>query len=115
MILERRITLWKLKKNILNSDLSHGMSLECSNLFSRSQGWFLKEKGIGSSKLTSASEFGVTGRLSFDGCSIGRLLSDRDGNSKPVHVILQSVPKLISYFQLKNCPPFPNLMILVSP
>lgn len=38
---------------------------------------------MGSSKLASASEFGVLGRLSSDGSSMGRLLSDRDENAKP--------------------------------
>lgn len=54
-ILERRKTLWKLKRNILHSDSSPGMSLECSNLFSMSQKEFAKEADIGSLQQTLAS------------------------------------------------------------
>lgn len=68
---------------ILDSDSSPGVSLECSTLFSTSHKQFLKEKDIGSSKRPWPLDFGATGSPCSDGSSTGWLLSDMDDNSKP--------------------------------
>lgn len=99
---------------ILDSDSSPGVSLECSNLFSASHKQFLKEKDIGSSKRLWPLDFGATGRPCSDGSSTGWLLSDMDDNSKSGPCGVVACARVSFYHSyLQNCPPFANPVTLV--
>lgn len=71
--LERRKTLWKLQRKVLDSDFSPAMSLERFNLLSMSPKQFPAEKDVVSFKLTLASAhhpcFGYIGGPDADGAS----------------------------------------------
>lgn len=86
---------------ILDSDSSLGVSLECSNLFSTSHKQFLKEKeDIVSSKRPWPLDFGATGRPCSDGSSTEWLLSNMDDKSKsqfltvPIYKTVHLLPTL---------------------